>query len=126
MWRWVVSQRDSQDTLGETHLPHHVKSRRLQDVATKVTIEICVSLEQRDGDAPVGPTQGQDRAGRHTPIILNAWKALPEFPLETDAARARQFVAAWHERNNIQDSRAASTSNSARSDQTVQPPPERG
>ena len=28
--------------------------------------------------------------------------ALPEFPLEVDAARARQFVAAWRERNNIQ------------------------
>jgi hypothetical protein len=32
-------------------------------------------------------------------ITLNA---LPEFPLEIDAARARQFVAAWGERNNIQ------------------------
>ena len=32
-------------------------------------------------------------------IILSA---LPEFPLEIDAARARQFVAAWRERNNIQ------------------------
>jgi hypothetical protein len=32
-------------------------------------------------------------------IVLNA---LPEFPLEIDAARARQFVAAWRERNNIQ------------------------
>lgn len=28
--------------------------------------------------------------------------ALPEFPLEIEAARARQFVAAWRERNNIQ------------------------
>ncbi|HEY1293055.1 MAG TPA: hypothetical protein VGJ60_08255 [Chloroflexota bacterium] len=35
----------------------------------------------------------------HATIILNA---LPEFPLEIDAARARQFVAAWRERNNIQ------------------------
>jgi len=32
-------------------------------------------------------------------IILSA---LPEFPLEIEAARARQFVAAWRERNNIQ------------------------
>jgi hypothetical protein len=28
--------------------------------------------------------------------------SLPEFPLEIKADRARQFVAAWHERNNIQ------------------------
>ena len=28
--------------------------------------------------------------------------SLPEFPLEIDALRARQFVAAWRERNNIQ------------------------
>ena len=32
-------------------------------------------------------------------IILNA---LPEFPLDIDAALARQFVAAWRQRNNIQ------------------------
>jgi hypothetical protein len=32
-------------------------------------------------------------------ITLNA---LPEFPLDIDATRARQFVAAWRERNNIQ------------------------
>jgi hypothetical protein len=27
---------------------------------------------------------------------------LPEFPLELEVDRARQFVAAWRERNNIQ------------------------
>lgn len=32
-------------------------------------------------------------------ITLNA---LPEFPLDIDAALARQFVAAWRQRNNIQ------------------------
>jgi hypothetical protein len=31
-------------------------------------------------------------------IILTA---LPEFPLEIDATRARQFVAAWRQRHNI-------------------------
>jgi hypothetical protein len=32
-------------------------------------------------------------------IVLSA---LPEFPLEIDADRARQFVAAWRERSNVQ------------------------
>jgi hypothetical protein len=32
-------------------------------------------------------------------IVLNA---LPDFPLEINAERARQFVAAWRERNNMQ------------------------
>ena len=32
-------------------------------------------------------------------IVLSA---LPEFPLEINAERARQFVAAWRERNNMQ------------------------
>jgi hypothetical protein len=32
-------------------------------------------------------------------IVLSA---LPEFPLEIKAERARQFVAAWRERNNMQ------------------------
>lgn len=35
----------------------------------------------------------------HATLLLNA---LPEFPLEIEVARARQFVAAWRERNNIQ------------------------
>jgi hypothetical protein len=29
-------------------------------------------------------------------------RALPEFPLEIKTERARQFVAAWRERNNMQ------------------------
>lgn len=36
---------------------------------------------------------------QHATLLLNA---LPEFPLELDVTRARQFVAAWRERNNIQ------------------------
>ena len=31
-------------------------------------------------------------------IVLNA---LPDFPLEINVERARQFVAAWRERNNM-------------------------
>jgi hypothetical protein len=66
MWRGGVSQRDRQDALGETHLPHHVECRRLQHVASKITIEIRVSLEQRDRDALSGQQQAQDGAGRPT------------------------------------------------------------
>lgn len=36
---------------------------------------------------------------QHASITLNA---LPQFPLEIDAARARQFVAAWRQRNTIE------------------------
>jgi hypothetical protein len=36
---------------------------------------------------------------QHATLVLNA---LPEFPIEIEVARARQFVAAWRERNNIQ------------------------
>jgi hypothetical protein len=36
---------------------------------------------------------------QHASIVLTA---LPEFPLEIDSDRARQFVAAWRERSNIQ------------------------
>ena len=35
----------------------------------------------------------------HASIVLSA---LPEFPLDIDADRARQFVAAWRERSNVQ------------------------
>ncbi|MBV8715676.1 MAG: hypothetical protein JO020_11285 [Chloroflexi bacterium] len=37
--------------------------------------------------------------GQQASIVLNA---LPEFPLEVKPERARQFVAAWRERNRIQ------------------------
>jgi hypothetical protein len=36
---------------------------------------------------------------QHATIVLTA---LPEFPLEIGCDRARQFVAAWRERNTIQ------------------------
>lgn len=36
---------------------------------------------------------------QHASIVLTA---LPDFPLEVDSERARQFVAAWRERNNMQ------------------------
>ncbi len=35
----------------------------------------------------------------HATLVLSA---LPDFPLEISAERARQFVAAWRERNNMQ------------------------
>ncbi len=35
----------------------------------------------------------------HATLVL---QALPDFPLEIKPERARQFVAAWRERNNMQ------------------------
>lgn len=37
--------------------------------------------------------------GSHASIVLSQ---LPEFPLDIDPERAKQFVAAWRERHNIQ------------------------
>jgi hypothetical protein len=41
-----------------------------------------------------------DIVDSHTASIV--LPSLPEFALDIDAGRARQFVAAWRERNNIQ------------------------
>jgi len=63
-------------------------------------VGLGAALERFDLDVRGEPSCVVDIVNdQQASIVLSA---LPDFPLEIKAERARQFVAAWRERNNMQ------------------------